>query len=157
MVPDISTALLTADQRLYRGFAQFPYLSSDSTGTVEFNYNFPSDIPLGMYVGNGFIFNRDYDAANSYIERESIAGKCIKLTFMNYTMREDEYPFFFTMEIMNNLSSSVNSSLEWHRSKVQEPTSQGYNQSEISRILQIIQPTINRDVYHLRQLLNCQC
>ena len=52
---------------------------------------------------------------------------------------------------MNNLSSAVNSSLEWRRSKVQELSSQGYNQSEISRILQISQPTINRDITYLRQ------
>src|ERR671934_1539496 len=52
---------------------------------------------------------------------------------------------------MNNLSSSVNSSLEWRRNKVQELASQGYNQSEISRILQISQPTINRDIAYLRQ------
>jgi len=45
---------------------------------------------------------------------------------------------------MNNLSSSMNS-VEWRRSKVQELASQGYNQSEISRILQISQPTINRE------------
>src|SRR5919198_1519740 len=52
---------------------------------------------------------------------------------------------------MNSLSSSVNSSLEWRRSKVLELASQGYNQSEISRILQISQPTINRDLAYLRQ------
>jgi predicted transcriptional regulator len=52
---------------------------------------------------------------------------------------------------MNNLSSSVNSSLEWRRNKVQELASQGYNQSEISRIMQISQPTINRDITYLRQ------
>src|SRR4051812_18998529 len=54
---------------------------------------------------------------------------------------------------MNNLSSSVNNnnSLEWRRSKVQELASQGYNQSEISKILQISQPTINRDLSYLRQ------
>jgi hypothetical protein len=52
---------------------------------------------------------------------------------------------------MNNLSSSVNSGLEWRRSKVQELSSQGYNQSVISRILQISQPTINRDITFLRQ------
>jgi predicted transcriptional regulator len=51
---------------------------------------------------------------------------------------------------MNNLSSSVNN-LEWRRYKVQELASQGYNQSEISRILQISQPTINRDITYLRQ------
>jgi predicted transcriptional regulator len=58
---------------------------------------------------------------------------------------------------MNNLSTSVNnnknnnSSLEWRRNKVVELASQGYNQSEISRILQISQPTINRDIVYLRQ------
>ncbi len=51
---------------------------------------------------------------------------------------------------MNNLSTSVNS-VEWRRNKVQELASQGYNQSEISRILQISQPTINRDITYLRQ------
>ena len=45
---------------------------------------------------------------------------------------------------MNNLSSAVNSSVEWRRNKVQELASQSYNQSEISRILQISQPTIKR-------------
>jgi DNA-binding transcriptional regulator LsrR (DeoR family) len=45
----------------------------------------------------------------------------------------------------------VNSSLEWRRNKVQELASQGYNQSEISSILQISQPTINRDITYLRQ------
>ena len=45
----------------------------------------------------------------------------------------------------------MNSGLEWRRSKVQELSSQGYNQSEISRILQISQPTINRDIIFLRQ------
>ena len=62
---------------------------------------------------------------------------------------------------MNNLSTSVNNNynknnsnsnvLEWRRSKVQELASQGYTQSEISRILQISQPTINRDLSYLRQ------
>ena len=45
----------------------------------------------------------------------------------------------------------MNNSVEWRRSKVQELASQGYNQSEISRILQISQPTINRDITYLRQ------
>ncbi|MFL6385609.1 MAG: hypothetical protein ACJ712_11655 [Nitrososphaeraceae archaeon] len=47
------------------------------------------------------------------------------------------------------MSSSMNS-LEWRRSKVLELASQGYNQSEISRVLQISQPTINRDITYLR-------
>jgi hypothetical protein len=45
--------------------------------------------------------------------------------------------------------SSVNSSLEWRRSKVRELASQGYNQSEISKILQISRPTITRDIQYL--------
>jgi predicted transcriptional regulator len=45
----------------------------------------------------------------------------------------------------------VNSDIEWRRNKVQELSSKGYNQSEISRILQISQPTINRDITCLRQ------
>jgi DeoR/GlpR family transcriptional regulator of sugar metabolism len=44
-----------------------------------------------------------------------------------------------------------NNSLEWHRSKVSELASKGYNESEISRILQISQPTMNRDLAYLRQ------
>jgi hypothetical protein len=52
--------------------------------------------------------------------------------------------------MVNNLSSAMNS-LEWRRSKVLELASQGYNQSEISRTLQISQPTINRDTTFLRQ------
>ena len=45
----------------------------------------------------------------------------------------------------------MNSSIEWRRSKVQELSSQGYNQSEISKVLEISQPTINRDIIYLRQ------
>ena len=71
-VSEVGIALLTADQRLYRGFAQFPYMPSGSSGNVEFNYNFPSDVPLGMYVGNGFICNRNNHGSNSYIDRTSI-------------------------------------------------------------------------------------
>src|ERR687886_33049 len=51
---------------------------------------------------------------------------------------------------MNNLRRLLNN-VEWCRSKVQQLASQGYNQSEISRMLQISQPTINRDLSHLRQ------
>ncbi|CAN5388544.1 hypothetical protein BH18THE2_BH18THE2_20540 [soil metagenome] len=47
------------------------------------------------------------------------------------------------------MSSSVNS-LEWRRSKVLELSSQGHSQPEIARILQISQPTVNRDIGYLR-------
>jgi predicted transcriptional regulator len=53
--------------------------------------------------------------------------------------------------MVNNSGSSVNSSIEWRRNKVLELASQGHNQSEISRILQISQPTINRDLSYLRK------
>jgi len=52
---------------------------------------------------------------------------------------------------MNNLSTLVNTNIEWRRSKVQELASQGYSQTEISKTLQISQPTINRDISYLRQ------
>jgi predicted transcriptional regulator len=50
---------------------------------------------------------------------------------------------------VNSLSSTVNS-LEWRRSKVLELSSQGNSQLEIARVLQISQPTVNRDIGHLR-------
>jgi hypothetical protein len=72
MVTEVGIALLTVDQRLYRGFAQFPYIASNTSGNVEFNYSFSSSVPLGIYVGNGFIFNRNNHGADSYIDRTSI-------------------------------------------------------------------------------------
>jgi predicted transcriptional regulator len=50
---------------------------------------------------------------------------------------------------VNSLSLTVNS-LEWRRSKVLELSSQGHSQPEIARILQISQPTVNRDIGYLR-------
>ena len=41
-------------------------------------------------------------------------------------------------------------SLEWRRIKVLELSSQGHSQPEIARILQISQPTVNRDIGYLR-------
>jgi predicted transcriptional regulator len=41
-------------------------------------------------------------------------------------------------------------SFEWRRSKVLELSSQGHSQPEIARILQISQPTVNRDISYLR-------
>jgi predicted transcriptional regulator len=52
-------------------------------------------------------------------------------------------------ENVNSLSSAVNS-LEWRRSKVLELSSQGHSQPEIAIILQISQPTVNRDIGYLR-------
>ena len=39
--------------------------------------------------------------------------------------------------------------LEWRRNKVLELSSQGYTQSEIARILQVSQPSVNRDLAYL--------
>ena len=50
-----------------------------------------------------------------------------------------------------NSSRSSSSNIEWRRNKVLELASQGLNQSEISRTLQVSQPTINRDFILLRQ------
>ena len=49
---------------------------------------------------------------------------------------------------MNNLNSPVNN-LEWRRSKVLELSSQGYTQSEIAKMLQISQSSVNRDLAYI--------
>src|ERR671932_1775488 len=53
---------------------------------------------------------------------------------------------------MNQMSTDMNQnkdSIEWRRNKVQELASQGYNQSEISKILQISRPIITSDIQYL--------
>ena len=52
---------------------------------------------------------------------------------------------------MKSNDNNKKTAIEWRRSKILELSSQGNNQSEISRILQISQPTINRDIAYLRQ------
>ena len=52
---------------------------------------------------------------------------------------------------MNKLSSSMNNKLEWRRNKVLELASKGNNQSDISKILQISQSTVNRDLSYIRR------
>ena len=71
MIVDIDTALLSADQRLYRGFKQFPLIASNSSSTVEFNYKFPTDLPLGLYIGNSFIFDHE-DLGATHIRIEQV-------------------------------------------------------------------------------------
>jgi hypothetical protein len=72
MVQDVGTALHSIDERLYRGFAEFPSVSSGSTTSVQFNYRFPSGTPLGLYMGNSFVFMRDYHDVGIYIDRGCI-------------------------------------------------------------------------------------
>jgi hypothetical protein len=72
MVPDVGTALLTVDERLFRAFARFPYMSPGSNGTVQFSYKFPIWIPLGTYIGNAFIFSQNFHDVGTYADRASM-------------------------------------------------------------------------------------
>ena len=47
--------------------------------------------------------------------------------------------------------SNPKAGIEWRRSKILELSSQGNNQVEISRILQVPTSTVNRDVLYLRE------
>jgi hypothetical protein len=49
-----------------------------------------------------------------------------------------------------NVSRGKEDLIEWRRAKVLELSSQGHNQSEIARIMQVGISTINRDVIYLR-------
>src|SRR3982751_6154885 len=51
---------------------------------------------------------------------------------------------------MNNLSSSVNSSVEWRRSKVVEMRARGLSYPEIAQQLQVSRASIGSDVQYLR-------
>lgn len=51
----------------------------------------------------------------------------------------------------NNNNNRINYDVEWRRDKVQELLSKGYKPMQISRMLQIPQPTISRDLAYLRQ------
>jgi predicted transcriptional regulator len=59
------------------------------------------------------------------------------------------------MEFRNILSSSGNNHnrihVEWRRNKVLELSSQGHTQSEIATVLQVTQPTVNKDLAYLRK------
>jgi Trp operon repressor len=52
---------------------------------------------------------------------------------------------------MDMKSNSNKTAVEWRRSQILQLNSQGYNQSEIARIMQISVATVNRDISHLRQ------
>jgi hypothetical protein len=51
---------------------------------------------------------------------------------------------------MEHLSSGLEQQLEWRRDKVQKICSKGYNQREISQVLQVGLATVNRDIMYLR-------
>ena len=50
-----------------------------------------------------------------------------------------------------NEKNGINTQTQWRRSKVLELSSQGCNQREIASILHVTQPTVNKDLSHIRQ------
>jgi predicted transcriptional regulator len=51
----------------------------------------------------------------------------------------------------NGYSYSNNLNIKWRRNKVIELSSQGFTQSDIATVLHVTQPTVNKDLAHLRQ------
>ena len=48
-------------------------------------------------------------------------------------------------------SNGNNLNVEWRRNKVLELSSQGFTQSDIATVLHVTQPTVNKDLAHIRQ------
>ena len=48
-------------------------------------------------------------------------------------------------------SNGNNLNVEWRRNKVLELSSQGFTQSDIATVLHVTQPTVNKDLVHIRQ------
>jgi hypothetical protein len=72
MISNISTSLLSVDERLFRMFARFPFIYPGTGGAVNFNYKFPSGTQLGVYMGNAFIFTHEFFDVSTYADRGSI-------------------------------------------------------------------------------------
>ncbi len=72
MVQDVGMALLSVDETLYRGFVEFPPVSSGSYTYITLNYTFPNSVPVGLYTGNSFVFMWEPLDVGKYIERGSI-------------------------------------------------------------------------------------
>jgi predicted transcriptional regulator len=51
----------------------------------------------------------------------------------------------------NGYSYSNNLNIKWRRNKVIELSSQGFTHSDIATVLHVTQPTVNKDLAHLRQ------
>jgi predicted transcriptional regulator len=54
----------------------------------------------------------------------------------------------------NMKDNNNNNKITWRRNKVQELSIKGFSQAEISRMLQISEPTISRDIDYLKQQAN---
>jgi predicted transcriptional regulator len=48
-------------------------------------------------------------------------------------------------------SNGNNLNVEWRRNKVLELSSQGFTQSDIATVLHVTQPTVNKDLAHIRK------
>ena len=55
---------------------------------------------------------------------------------------------------MKESNTKMKDKLKWRRNKVNELSVKGYSQAEISRMLQISEPTISRDIEYLKQVAN---
>ncbi|HKG88808.1 MAG TPA: hypothetical protein VKA95_10810 [Nitrososphaeraceae archaeon] len=72
MVQDVGTALHSVDETLYRGFVEFPPVSSGSYTYIIFNYRFPSSTAVSLYIGNSFVFMREPIGVGISIDRGCI-------------------------------------------------------------------------------------
>ena len=55
---------------------------------------------------------------------------------------------------MKTLNTKTKNKIIWRRNKVQELSVKGFSQTEISKMLQISDPTISRDIEYLKQVAN---
>jgi DNA-binding transcriptional regulator LsrR (DeoR family) len=55
---------------------------------------------------------------------------------------------------MKESNTNMKDKIEWRRNKVNELSVKGFSQVDISRMLQISEPTISRDIEYLRQQAN---
>jgi predicted transcriptional regulator len=55
---------------------------------------------------------------------------------------------------MKESNTKMKDKLNWRRNKVSELSVKGFSQAEISKMLQISEPTISRDIEYLKQIAN---
>ena len=55
------------------------------------------------------------------------------------------------MRGFRNILSTAGNNLEWCRNKVLELSSQDFTQSEITTVLKVTQPTVNKDLAHIEK------
>lgn len=55
---------------------------------------------------------------------------------------------------MKESNTKMKDKLNWRRNKVNELSVKGFSQAEISRMLEISEPNISRDIEYLKQVAN---